>query len=105
MAVRFDGSKVSKNPKSLNFVFTDTEEDFTIEVNRSTALARPGLSDDPAATVTLSRKAFNRLLTLQAEFGELMKTGDIELSGNPLAARDYLTALETPELWFNVVEP
>ena len=105
MAVRFDGSKVSKTAKHLNFVFTDTEEDFTIEVNRSTALARPGLSEDPAATVTLSRQAFNRLLTQQAEFGELMKAGDIELSGNSLAARDYLTALETPELWFNVVEP
>ena len=105
MAVRFDGSKVSKTPKNLNLIFTDTEEDFTIEVNRSTALARPGLSDDPAATVTLTRQAFNKLLTQQAEFGELMKSGDIELSGNPLAARDYLTALETPELWFNVVEP
>ncbi len=105
MAVRFDGSKVSKTPKSLNFIFTDTDEDFTIEVNRSTALARPGLSDDPAATITLSRQTFNELLGRQAEFGELMKTGDIKLSGNPLAARDYLTALDTPELWFNVVEP
>jgi len=64
MAVRFDGSKVSKTPRTLNFVFTDIAENFTIEVNRST-----------------------------------------ELSGNPLAARDYLTALETPKLWFNVVEP
>lgn len=105
MAVRFDGSKVSKTPKSLNFVFTDTDEEFTIEVNRSTALARPGLSGEPAATVTLSRTSFNKLLGQQAEFGELMKTGDIKLSGNPLAARDYLTALETPELWFNIVEP
>ena len=105
MAVRFDGSKVSKTPRTLNFVFTDIAENFTIEVNRSTALARPGLSDDPAATVTLTRNAFDKLLTQQAEFGELMKAGDIELSGNPLAARDYLTALETPKLWFNVVEP
>ena len=105
MAVRFNGSKVSKTPKALNFVFTDIEEDFTIEVNRSTALARPGLSDDPAATVTLTRSSFDKLLSQNAEFGELMKAGEIELSGNPLAARDYLTALETPELWFNVVEP
>lgn len=105
MAVRFDGSKVSKTAKSLNFVFTDTKEDFTIEVNRSTALARPGLSDTPAATVTLSRKSFNKLLSQQSEFRELMTSGEITLSGNPLAARDYLTALETPELWFNIVEP
>ena len=105
MAVRFDGSKVSKTPRTLNFVFTDIEEDFTIEVNRLTALARPGLSDDPAATLTLTRVAFDKLLSQQAEFGELMKAGDIELSGNPLAARDYLTALETPKLWFNIVEP
>lgn len=105
MAVRFDGSKVSKTPKSLNFSFTDTEENFTIEVNRSTALARPGLSNDPAATVTLSRQSFNMLLGQQAEFGDLMKAGEIKLSGNPLAARDYLTALDTPQLWFNIVEP
>ena len=105
MAVRFDGSKVSKSPKTLNFIFTDIEENFTIEVNRSTALARPGLSNDPAATLTLTRKAFNKLLSQQAEFGDLMKAGEIDLSGNPLAARDYLTALETPELWFNIVEP
>ena len=105
MAVRFNGAKVSKTPKTLNFIFTDTEEDFAIEVNRSTALARPGLSEDPAATVTLTRIAFNKLLSQQAEFGALMKAGEIKLDGNPLAARDYLTALETPELWFNVAEP
>jgi len=105
MAVRFDGSKVSKKPKDLNFVFTDIEEDFTIKVNQSTALARPGLSDSPAATVTLTRTAFDKLLSQQAEFGELMKSGEIELSGNLLAARDYLTALDTPDLWFNIAEP
>lgn len=105
MAVRFDGSKVSKTPKTLNFVFTDTEEEFTIEVNRSTALARTGLSDKPAATVTLTRKGFDKLLGQQAEFSDLMKAGEIKLSGNPLAVRDYLTALETPALWFNIVEP
>ncbi|WP_427453531.1 alkyl/aryl-sulfatase [Litorimonas sp. WD9-15] len=105
MAVRFDGSKVSKTPKSINFIFTDTDEVFTVEVNRSTALARPSLSDNPAVTLTLTRTAFNKLLGQQAEFADLMKTGEIKLDGNPLAARDYLTALETPELWFNIVEP
>ncbi len=105
MAVRFDGSKVSKTPKTLNFIFTDTNEEFAIEVNQSTALARPTLSDDPAVTVTLTRTAFDKLLGRQAEFGELMKAGEISLKGNPLAARDYLTALDTPELWFNVATP
>lgn len=105
MAVRFDGTKVSKTPKALNFVFTDTQENFAIEVNSSTALARPVLSDDPAATLTLTRTAFDKLLGRQAEFTDLMKAGEIKLTGNPLAARDYLTALDTPELWFNIVEP
>jgi len=105
MAVRFDGSKVSETPRTFNFIFTDTQENFTVEVNRATALTRPGLSDEPAATLTLSRESFNQLLGQQSEFGELMKAGEIKLSGNPLAVRDYLTALDTPELWFNVVEP
>lgn len=105
MAVRFDGSKASKTPKNLNFIFTDTQENFAVEVNRSTALARPGLSDDPAATLTLTRTAFDKLLGRQAEFAELMKSGEIKLGGNPIAARDYLTALDTPELWFNIIEP
>lgn len=105
MAVRFDGSKVSKTPKNLNFIFTDTQENFAVEVNRSTALARPGLSDDPAATLTLTRTAFDKLLGRRAEFAELMKSGEIKLGGNPIAARDYLTALDTPELWFNIIEP
>lgn len=104
MAVRFNGAKIAE-PQVLHFRFADTGEDFTINVNRSTAGARPGLSNDPDATITLTRTAFNRLIGQQAEFGELMQAGEISLEGNPLSARAYLTALETPELWFNVVEP
>ena len=105
LAVRFNGSKVSKKSRTIQFRFTDTGEDFTLNVNRSTAGASAGLTGDPDATITLTRTAFDRLIGQQAEFGELMKAGEIELDGNPLAARDYLTALETPELWFNVAEP
>jgi alkyl sulfatase BDS1-like metallo-beta-lactamase superfamily hydrolase len=105
MAVRFDGSKVSKDPKSINFVFTDIEENFTVEMNRSTALASTGLSYNPAVTLTLTRTAFDKLIGRQATFGDLMKAGDIKLKGDPIAIREYLTALDTPELWFNIAEP
>ena len=105
MAVRFNGEKVSKNPRVLHFVFTDTDERFTLNVNRATAGASPGLSGEANATITLTRDAFNRLIGQQAEFQDLMKAGEISLDGNPLAVRDYLTALETPEMWFDVVTP
>jgi alkyl sulfatase BDS1-like metallo-beta-lactamase superfamily hydrolase len=105
MAVRFDGTKVSKNAKSINFVFTDTKETFSVEVNRSTALARPGLADDPAVTLTLTRTAFDKLIGRQAQFGDLQKAGEIKLRGSAVAIGEYLTALDTPELWFNIVEP
>ena len=105
MATRYSPEMMTLDPFSIIFDFTDTEETFSLHIDKSMALVSPGLTPDPAATVTLSREAFNKLVTQQATFQQLAKAGAISVDGQAMMAGAFLLALETPEFWFPVAGP
>ncbi len=106
MAARYDPEKLTRDPFSLNFVFSDTNESVAVLVGEAVVIPRADDGDsDAAATITLTREAFNRLLARQAQFGELAASGDLAIDGDLTAAAAFLLALETPPFWFNVVTP
>lgn len=106
LAVRYSPESLSRDPFELNFRFTDTEEDFVIDVGEATAFPRPGAqSDNAVATLTLTRDAFNDLILQARSFREIASAGEASVEGDPTALMAWFTALETPEFWFNVVEP
>ena len=106
LAVRYAPEKLSREPFELNFQFTDIEEEFVIDVGNATAFPRPGVqSDDAVATLTLSRDAFNDLILQTRSFREIAAAGEASIEGDPTALLAWFSALETPDFWFNVVEP
>ena len=105
MATRYAPENMTLDPFSVGFDFTDTSEQFTLHIDKSMALVSPGLSEEAAATVTLSRKAFNQLITQEASFQELAGRGEVSVSGRAAMAGAFLLALETPEFWFPVATP
>ena len=57
------------------------------------------------ATLTLSRDAFNDLILQTRSFREIAAAGEASIEGDPTALLAWFSALETPDFWFNVVEP
>ena len=106
LAVRYSPESLSRDPFELNFQFTDTGEDFVIDVGEATAFPRPNTqSDDAVATLTLTRDAFNDLILQARSFREIAAAGEASVEGDPMALMAWFAALETPDFWFNVVEP
>ena len=105
MATRYAPENMTLDPFSIGFDFTDTDEAFTIFVDQSMALVSAGLDDDTAAKVTLTRDAFNKLVTQEASFQQLAQSGEVSIDGQSMAAGAFLLSLETPEFWFPVATP
>ena len=106
LAVRYAPEKLTRDPFTLNFVFPDTSETLMLDVGTRTAFPRPGsASGSPAATLTISRAAFNDLILQTRSFQDIAKAGEAKIEGDPSALLAWFTSLESPPFWFNVVEP
>ncbi|HPE48483.1 MAG TPA: alkyl sulfatase dimerization domain-containing protein [Hyphomonas sp.] len=106
LAVRYDPSKMARDPFTINFVFPDTGETLALDVGDSITFPRPGVTGGaPAATLTLNRSAFNQLILRTRTFQDLAEAGEAKLEGDPTALGAWFGALETPPFWFHIVEP
>lgn len=106
LAVRYTPEKLAREPFSLNFRFTDTEEDILVDVGRATAFPREDAqADGAAATLTLTRSAFNDLILQSRSFAEIAAAGEASVEGDPAALMAWFAALDAPDFWFNIVEP
>ncbi|MFC6198324.1 alkyl/aryl-sulfatase [Ponticaulis profundi] len=106
LAVQYAPERMSREPYDLNIVFTDTEEMATIQVGKATAFPRTGVqSDEAAATMTTTKKAFVTLFSGSATVPDLIASGDASVSGDEAAFNAYIETLDGPEFWFNIVEP
>ncbi|HPF22001.1 MAG TPA: alkyl sulfatase dimerization domain-containing protein [Hyphomonas sp.] len=106
LAVRYAPEKLQRDPFTLNFVFPDTQETLLLDVGKATAFPRAGAaSGSAAATLTISRAAFNDLILRTRSFQDIAGAGEAKVEGDPSALLAWFTTLESPPFWFNIVEP
>ncbi|MEL6257787.1 MAG: alkyl sulfatase dimerization domain-containing protein [Pseudomonadota bacterium] len=106
LAARFNPDKMPVAPYALNFTFTDDDLAVAVLVGKSVVTPRPGLREaGAAANVKLSRADFDRLLLREAEFQDLIRSGEMEIDGSLPAAAGFFLALDQPEFWFPVATP
>jgi alkyl sulfatase BDS1-like metallo-beta-lactamase superfamily hydrolase len=106
LASRYNPDKLSRDPFAVTFVFTDTDETIEVGVGRDVIVPRAVEgSDGSAATLTLSRVDFNRLILRSANVPTLVQSGALSIEGEGAAAAAFLGALDQPEFWFPVVTP
>ncbi|MBX3495866.1 MAG: MBL fold metallo-hydrolase [Parvibaculum sp.] len=106
LSVRYAPEKLARDPFELNFHFTDTQEDIVVDIGRAVAFPRLGVvSENAAATIHMSRSAFDDMMLRQRSFPQLAQAGEATLEGDAAALGAFFEALETPPFWFNVVEP
>jgi alkyl sulfatase BDS1-like metallo-beta-lactamase superfamily hydrolase len=106
MATRVNGPKADGKHIKVNFIFTDTQQTFVLEVKNGVLHHDEREPDDDAdATITLTRQFWLRLLTKQAGAVELLATGDYEIEGARLKVLALFGLLEEPNESFDIVTP
>ncbi|WP_084396753.1 alkyl/aryl-sulfatase, partial [Henriciella aquimarina] len=106
LASRYNPEKLSREPFTLLFAFTDTGETISVHVGRDVVV--PRLADEgtgSAAQLTLTRADFNRLILRETGVPGLMQAGALTIEGDGSAAGAFLGALDQPDFWFPVVTP
>ncbi|MEL7540099.1 MAG: alkyl sulfatase dimerization domain-containing protein, partial [Pseudomonadota bacterium] len=106
LATRYNPQKLGRDPFTMEFRFTDTDEVLSLEVGRDVAFPRMGVADEDAiATFSTTRDLFNGLITGEHNALGLMVTGKLRISGNRGAVTAFFDALDDPPSDFAVVTP
>ena len=105
LAARFNPAKLDRYPYAVTFVFPDTSETVSLLVEKAVIVPREGEVSEPAATVTMDRGDFDRLILGDAQPLGLVMSGRMKISGQRNAVSDMFDALDQPGFWFNTVTP
>lgn len=107
MATRLDGARAAaRDPLTLNFTFTDLGQNFVLRVENGVLhhWARP-VDPAAAATVSLTRDFFLRLVTGQVGLKELLLSGDLDVEGSPTEVVSFFGLLTPADGNFPIVTP
>lgn len=105
LAARFNPAKMNGAEAMLQFTFPDIAQNITVDLRKSVMFPRVGVAEAPAATLTIARADFNRLLAREAGVQDLIASGAAVIDGNPLALLALFEALDQPDPLFEIVEP
>ena len=105
LAARFNPAKLERDPYAVTFVFPDTSETVSLLIEKAVIVPREGEIGDPAATVTIDRSDFDRLILGDANPLGLVMSGRMKIDGQRNAVSDMFDALDQPGFWFNTVTP
>jgi alkyl sulfatase BDS1-like metallo-beta-lactamase superfamily hydrolase len=106
LGVRLNGPKADGKHIVLNWRFSDTGEDFRVNLENSTLTWLPQRQAQEAdATLTLTRATLNEILLKRTSFPKAVLLQDIKVSGNPLKLFEFLRLMDdfTPD--FPLIEP
>jgi alkyl sulfatase BDS1-like metallo-beta-lactamase superfamily hydrolase len=108
MGIRLDADRAAGKKATINLVFPDTKQKYTLFLDRSVLNAWSDYQDDkPDATVTLDRATLNRLLNKQLEPRDAVKMGKAAITGDIEKVRDVTSSLDDlgKSFWFDIVTP
>jgi alkyl sulfatase BDS1-like metallo-beta-lactamase superfamily hydrolase len=104
--VRLNGPKADGKRIVLNWRFTDTGEVVVLNLENSALTHREGKASPTAdATVTLTRKALDRITLFESTFPQEIDGGNIKVEGDRARLDELLDLLETFDSSFPIVEP
>jgi alkyl sulfatase BDS1-like metallo-beta-lactamase superfamily hydrolase len=106
LGMRLNGPKADGKRIVLNFDFTDTKENYMIEmVHGVLNHTSNSQADDADATITLTREALNQIVLKQTTLEKAIESGDVKIAGSKAKLDEMLSYLDSFEFWFNIVTP
>ena len=106
LAVRLNGLKAVGKTAVLNWVFTDTKQEYVLNLENCALTHRSGQRAAHAdATLTLTRHTLNAIMLTQTTFPEAVGAKKITIEGNPAKLLELLALFDTFSPAFAIVEP
>lgn len=105
LAARYNPAEMKRDPFAIVFEFPDRDETISLLVETSVIVPRLGAIEDAAATVTINRSDFDRLILREAAPLGLVTSGRMKIDGKRSAVSAMFDSLDQPDFWFNTVTP
>src|SRR3954449_5151150 len=106
LGVRLNGPKAEGKRIVLNWSFTDTGENFILNLeNSALTYAAGSLAADADAGFTLVRGTLDEVIAKLTTFPEAMAAGKISFTGNPIKLGELMALMDEFPRMFEIVEP
>jgi alkyl sulfatase BDS1-like metallo-beta-lactamase superfamily hydrolase len=106
LAIRIDTEKAVGHDMTMNWTFTDLDQQQTLTLRNGVLTHRPGeLNPKADLSVTLAKSTLDQITMRQVDFPTAIKDGRIKLEGNPKKLGELLGLLDTFQPQFNIVTP
>jgi alkyl sulfatase BDS1-like metallo-beta-lactamase superfamily hydrolase len=106
LGVRLNGPKAEGKTIVLNWVFTDTDENYVLTLENCALTYAVGMQSPKAdAGFTLPRSLLDAVIAKQATFPEAMAAGKITFTGNPMKLGELMALMDEFPRMFEIVEP
>jgi alkyl sulfatase BDS1-like metallo-beta-lactamase superfamily hydrolase len=106
LGVRLNAEKAEGKTIVMNWVFTDSGQQFVLNLENSALTFVKGKQAPKAdATVALARDTLDAVTLQRTSFPDAVKAGLIKIDGDPRKVEDFVSMLDTFQVMFEVVEP
>lgn len=106
MAVRLNNDIGKGTNLSVNFQFTDTQEEYLLTLKGGVLNYFAGRDDaDADCTVSITRPAFDEIVDGRSSFARQVFRGEANLRGDPRKLLQFFRPLEQFEPWYEVMAP
>ena len=106
MGIRLNGPKSADKRLRLNWNFTDTGDQYLLELENSVLVYTKGQqAADADATLNLTRAVLDAVALQQTAFPKELAAGTVSITGNPAAFGQLMGLMDTFDRTFPIVTP
>lgn len=105
MAARLKADKAEDKVLRVNFVFTDSNEQYSLEVKNAVLHHRIGSNPNATATLKLTRDIYLKMITGEADLNNTLLSDDLKIEGSRLDLVRFFALFHKPDGRFNIIIP
>jgi len=106
LGVRVDAAKAAEQDLTINWHFTDLNEDYALTLRNGVLTHRDHTRHGQAdVEVKMSKATLNRIALKQTGFLKEATVGDVEIGGERVKFMRFMAGLDEPDGRFNIVTP
>jgi len=106
LGVRVDAAKAAEQDLTINWRFTDLNEDYALTLRNGVLTHRDHTRHGQAdVEVKMSKATLDRIALKQTGFLKEATVGDVEISGERVKFMRFMAGLDEPDGRFNIVTP
>ena len=103
LAIKLNPEKAKNKSQTINWIFTDIKQSYTIILHNSVFRYKDGLAENPDFTITLDKSVLDSIIVGKTTFVKALATKEIKTVGNKNSLSAIFSCFESPESNFAIV--